>query len=530
MAGIMKDDASSSTSSTESSAPITQSGSFENTILGQIIKEQKEVEEARSKSPDDTTKPSTGSDTKTEASEKSQVSTETQPKGVASKIPPRVASRSSFRDLSRMGAKSIKHYTKLVNKYASMPFDKKTLSNWIASTNSNWNANQVNEVLSVIQNVLCGDHDSWVFDADAIINALDFKLDFLESWNICGRQKMWNPVDTLLKTISNIEKTLDSLKSWDRRFLGNLQNTVNKFIQNLGLPTDLTKCIVEKANMNFNTNARDGLCPGLFNKIRGFLSADICKRSDSGVSAYAKPLEKAAMTPFVSGLVNYDRTTMYTFFTAILSNPKVDKGLVLEILNGCIDDQPSTNVAKLLELIAYLKNVTILQSTMVGTTIGGINQQLQKVDNIEDIILDQVLNANETGTKINTSDILSIKPTSYDLEGISIADSTLILKSMEDDFSDSKDVTKDFENIIKLIKIADKRFIPEKQIPQIADCKTLAYLADKSSKTSYKSITTSTERIDGIDYLKIEDELSLADKVTVIAALNELENQEASGF
>lgn len=446
-----------------------------------------------------------------------------QPKGLTDLLPTNITQFSSLKDITSFFASAIDKFTGNVNRALSVPSlaeMRKTLSN-----DHNMNQNTVNATLGVFEAILCGSDESLDFNLDDLIKALDYKFDFLQSWNICGRQGIKNPVDTILKSVNNIEKNMckltNTLINLDKRLLNNLQHSVKKLIKSLKLPKDLENCMLDNALNNMNIKYRNGITPGLANQLRDALTPSVCKKSDSGVPGYSREIVRASYSPLVSGLQNYDRKTMYAFAGALLGSDEVDNAIMLDVLTSCINGDENKNTLKILELIAFLKIVPYVSTASNSTSLSNITNNIHRVDNSEEIILDSILEATESQTTLDPIKVVTAPKTTIsmaNMEAVSKISYEDILTTMKDDTSASINPEKDLNNTLKLIQIADKTFDPSKHVIKIAECESIGNLAIMSmhSKNVANTIYSQTD-VGGIQYTDVDEELTLDELIGVAA-------------
>lgn len=450
-----------------------------------------------------------------------------QPKGLTDLLPINITQFSSLKDITSFFASAIDKFTGNVNKSLSVPSLadlRKTLSN-----DHNLNQNTVNATLGVFEALLCGSDDSLDFNLDDLLKALDYKFDFLQSWNICGRQGLKNPVDTILKSINNIEKNMcnltNTLMNLDKRLLNNLQKSVKKLIKSLKLPKDLENCMLDNALNNMNIKYRKGITPGMSNQLRDALTPSVCKKSDSGVPGYSREVVRASYTPLVSGLQNYDRKTMYAFTGALLGSKDIDNAIMLDVLTSCIDGNENSNTLKILEMIAFLKIVPYVSTATNSTTLPNLTNNIHRVDNSDEIILDTILTATESETTIDPIKTVAQpqSPASMaNMAAVSEVSYEDILKTMTDDTSTSTNPTKDFNNTLKLIQVVDKSFVPNQNVMKIAKCEPIGNLAMMSMHSkNVSNIIYSTKEVNNVEYINVDEQFEIDEMIGIAAHFEE---------
>lgn len=488
--------------------------------------------------------------------------TDLEPKGLTDLLPSNISMFSSYKDIIASLASSINAITGNINRLLTPPSIQDLRKKF--GDGHNLNQNPVNIALGIFEAAFCGDGEGFDLGLDDLLKSLDYKFDFLKPYNVCGRQKVRNPMDVLIKSVDNMRKDFNTIINLDKRLLKNLQTQVNNFIKKSKLPFDLQNCMLDNALSNMVVNYREGIPPGAMKSLENALNVNVCKKSDKGVSGHSKTLQRTAITPIVSGLPTYDRTSMYAFQAGILNNEEVDNILVMEALVNTIKEEPNPNTIKTLELIAftkivpYVNNISCSQEVVVGggntggtgggsgsvvpgtpstggstttqvqtktnsslsgTSIQKLNETLQSTANASDLILDNIINAHKDGNKIETKDIVNVVPPlpTGTINSSCQVDGNHVLSIMTDDVSTTTNPKKDLENVVELIKIADPSFVPEENISSFSNCSTTSYLARETLKSETKTPRTELTYVDGIEYLKINDDVSLTEKIGSVA-------------
>lgn len=473
------------------------------------IKTEKLVEESKE------SKNSSGSSNSSSSMSISDV----EPSGLTDLLPAGFTQFSNFKDLSKLASKDIKSVYSQIDRNLTL----KNLGDFRAGLNTptNFNANPVNRTLGLFSNLLCGDGQGIDFRLRDIFKALEYEFGFLNN-NLCGRLKLRNPTDAFLNSIDNLRKDYNALINLDKRILKNLQTGVNRFIKNLGLPRNLSKCMLDNALSNMIIKNRQIVPPGALNNLKKSLNPSICKKSDSGVPGYNRTLEKTKVTPILSGLSKYDEETMYAFITAILKDKTISNDIIMEVLVSLVGQKENIDVYKLLILIAYTRVSPLIDTMLQGDDLQSLTNNIHRQPNQGDPILDKILDANDKNTTLEPSSVIVInRPSSKtDMQLALDVDSSFILDIMDNDvLTGSSDPEKDFYRTVNLLKIADARFIPERSILNMGENKTLKNLAVAGSEakpytSSKKENDPEYVEVDGVQYLKVYDTISLMDQVS----------------
>lgn len=461
--------------------------------------------------------------------------TDLEPKGLTDLLPSNISMFSSYKDIISSLASSINAITGNINRLLTPPSIQDLRKKF--GDGHNLNQNPVNIALGIFEAVFCGDGEGFDLGLDDLLKSLDYKFDFLKPYNVCGRQKTRNPMDVLIKSVDNMRKDYNTIINLDKRLLSNLQKQVNNFVKKSKLPFDLQNCMLDNALSNMVINYREGIPPGAIKSLENALNVNVCKKSDKGVSGHSKTLQRTAITPIVSGLPTYDRTSMYAFQAGILNNEEVDNVLVMEALVNTIKEDPNPNMIKTLELIAFTKIVPYVNnisgseetiggttetktiSSLSGTSIQKLNETLQSTTNASDLILDNIINAHKDGNKLETRDVVNVIPPlpTGTINSSCQVNGSHVLSIMSDDVSTTTNPKRDLNNVVELIKIADPSFVPEDNISSFSNCSTTSYLARETLKSETKRPRTEIAQVDGIDYLKINDDITLTEKIGAVS-------------
>lgn len=457
-----------------------------------------------------------------------------EPEGLTDLLPSGFSQFSNFKDLMNVLSQDVKSIYKQINDMLTPP----SLSDLVNGLNSplNRNANPVNSTLGIFHAVLCGDGKGIDFHLRDLINALAYDFGFL-NWNICGRQQVRNPVDVMLNSVDNMRKDYNALVNLGPRTLKNLQKGVNSFIKNLGLPKSLEACMLDNALSNLKVQNLEGIPPGALDNLRKALSPDICKRSNDGVPGYSRTVEKTKVKPLVTGLVNYNEETMYAFQGSILASNQVSNDVVMEVLSDSIKAKDSDKLLKTLQLIAFTK-ITVVQDygflstsstgvdgvetyTAKSTSIATTTYNAHKVRNGKEVILDEIIQCNESDVTCSPLSVVSKARTvsQSDMKLALDVNANVVLTHMKDDLvSETKDPEHKFNQVVQLLKIADPKFRPEEASLNIGENESIRALAEEAGKRStYKSTKQQQnqdyEIVDGIKYIKVYNDISLMDQV-----------------
>lgn len=427
------------------------------------------------------------------------------PKGELAKNGAESVKNSSFSEAKAQLVQSINEAKSTVNKKLNGLTPEKLVTAMGGGPNKNTIA--VNKALGVFKTVLCWDGNI-DFSLQDLINALNFKFDFLKTWSICGRQGIQNPLDNLLRSISRLENELNQLKNLDKRLLNNLKSAVNGMIKNLGLPQNLVDCMLNNSFLQTAEQYRGKSSLDALRKVAHFLNPDICKKSDEGIPAEVKEVKKIAMTPFVSGIASYPRETMYASLISLITSEKIDSTLVIAALAESYVDAENPNTVKLLEMMAIIKAMQLSTGTNSSGSIGGVNNILINSTGSADSILDTAISSVESDTKLDKNAMLShVDNDSYFYVPELRPD--IILSNMADDYSDSADPAGDLDRIKKLLAIAMESFKPENNIGYLSQSSTIGTLLEYTVPNTKKDfeITNRQEMVNQVrvDYLEIDN-------------------------
>lgn len=438
------------------------------------------------------------------------------PKSMVQNLPQPVGDYSSFKDVTKAVQQTTSSIKGQVNDALSMP-NIDVINNKLSGAAGEYNLNQniVNSVLGVTKSILCGSGDAFMFDLSALLRALDYDFDFLRTWNICGRSKARNPIDTILKSIDNLEKQGKLLADIGPRFIRNLQAATKDFLRNANLPRSLENCLTDKAFLSGSSNIGDGISLGRLKDLIKDNSPAICRKSDAGVRTDNYIVRKTAVTPIVNNITTFDKQSMYSFAAGIMENQAIEKEILLEILTERFTGKKNSNTVNTLELIAFVKIAEYIQDDEIATSITSINKELHNLPGSENIILDKILQANQDQTLLVPSDVTNVKNDYHkDFIGASNVSAVDILETLGDDLTQSTNPVQDFNKVVTLISIADKTFKPEENIENITTCDSLSSLATlglstiKPNKIVDKIITEQEkvgETTKDINYLQVED-------------------------
>lgn len=441
-----------------------------------------------------------------------------EPEGLTDLLPSSFSQFSNFKDIMNILAKDVKSLYAQINNTLKIP----SLGDFENGLNNtlNRNSNPINQTLGIFHAALCGDSDGIDFHLRDLINALDYDFGFL-NWNICGRQKLRNPVDVIFNSVDNLRKDYNALANLGPRIMKNLQTGVNNFIKGMGLPKNLEACMLDNALSKMKIEKATGIPPGALKNLKDALNPDICKRSNSGVPGYTRTTEKAKVTPLVTGLVNYNETTMYAFHGSVLNTDQVTNDIVMEVLCESIKEKDSTTLFKTLQLIAFTKAVSVGSARVTGDNVMSLTYNLHQSPGATDSILDSIITANQDETKLDPIKTVSKKRTSNsaDMNLALNVNASTVLKHMKDDLvTTAKDPEKKFYQAVNLLKIADPKFTPEEFTLNLSECESIRDLAIQGGLSSTytsnkKPLEKDTEEIDGVTYIKVRNDITLMDQV-----------------
>lgn len=462
-------------------------------------------------------------------------SVDKEPAGLISKLPTSITQFSSFKELSLFAAGKINQLKSTINSALTIPNLDDLINMTSKYSNNNLNALIVNRTLGIFKAALCGDGRGIDLGLDQLLRALDYKFDFLRDYNVCGRQQVRNPLDVILKSKNQVRDFYNGIINIDKKLLNNFLQASNTFVNRNKLPIELQNCTAYKSLQEYANDLRNGLSTGWLSSLQSSYNNKICSSSDKGFTSTTKTMNKAIATPFISGMVEYDKETMYSSMTGILNNSDLDRDVILDILGGTLTDKDkSNNTIKTLELVAYTKVVgskdksdSKVITTSEGSSIQDINNKLQGNGQNSEYILDNILNAHEEKKELTTKEVTTINKVNtekYDMLLTGNFNALDIICNLKDDVSEVTDSNKEFNNIVKLLEIADPKFKSDKSIDILSLSDTIKKLAVEGSKSNKKNFTTSLEKDDdNNDIYVIDNDLNTIDYVNIMNGLNNTE-------
>ncbi len=440
--------------------------------------------------------------------------------GLVSNLPPSAAQSSSYGELSDFvaasnnamgkGGAKITELKSKVTSYLSMPSKEKLLS-MLKNKFPNLNINAVSKGLGIFQSAFCGDSNSLIYGLRDLIDSLNYGFDFISTWNICGRQRLRNPLEVYFKTKRDLEYSINQGKNIHNRLYLNLNAAAKSFITRNGLPQDLQNCMQHKTLEEAAKALRDRITLQEWKDLINLFNQEICAKSQAGIGGNSNTINKLAATPFISGLCKYDTKTMYASALSIFNNPNsgVDKISIVEILiTSLLDPKNKKDAIKNLDLIKLIVTIDTDTSVVKPSSISpnNLNSYLQgsnkdKVDTIRRNIHDGV------------TDVLDMLDTPYeknnierDLDILLTLDVCLILKNLEEDVKDCKDPEFEFRRITNMLYTTNRFFKEEESIDMLASSKTMSDLATRYVEGRSPSSFFKIEEIDDVQYHVVQDD------------------------
>lgn len=386
----------------------------------------------------------------------------------------------------------------------------------------NLNTAPINKTLGVAKKILCWDGNI-DFSLQELIDALDIKFNFMLTWSICQRQGAVNPIDNLLRSVSRLENEINQLKNIDKRILNNLKQGIKGFIKKSGLPKQLQDCML---NNSFLQNAEQYRGRTSLNSIKNLLNVlnvDICKKSDEGIPTQVDTLTQTAMAPFVSGLAEYPKETMYAAIITLITTEGIDPKLVEAALLSSYQDKENTNTIKLLEMMAIIQATQKATKINKTNTIGSVNSLLANTNGSTSALLDNALQAIDEERELSKDELLSMDMDRFNY--VPTIDPNILLKNMADDLTGTTDILREFENLKKLLSICLSGFDPNDYVYSMSKSSSIIYLVNNIIPNTKKDklITNAQENIESteVKYLDLTSESN--DAFTNAYLLNQVE-------
>lgn len=446
-------------------------------------------------------------------------SSDKEPGGLLANLPSSVVQFSSFKELNQFAAGKINNLKDNINVALKIPNVDDLLK--MTENSTSLNGQIINKALGIFKSTLCGDGLGIDFGLDKLLAALDFRFEFLRDYNVCGRQQLRNPLDVLLKMENQIVSFTNGIKNIDKRLVKNFLNATNQFVRRNKLPIDLQNCTGYKAMQDFANDYRKGFSPNVVNQLKQLLNHSICSSSERGIAPTPKVVQKAAATPILTNMPKFDANTMYSTMTTILDNSDLPRDILLDILStNVVKKENSKNMIKTLELIAYTKVVGPLnKETSVKEDIISKNQFLNDHKGSNEILLDNILRAHDNQQQIKTSEVLVLDTASRetsDMKLVGQMDARDIICNLKDETEGSQNPERDFNNLVKLIEIADPKFNSKKSVDVLSLSQSVKTLGTQASLNTKKDFTTRVVEEDGIRVYEVESSLNTMDYVNIM--------------
>lgn len=393
------------------------------------------------------------------------------------------------------------------------------------------NSHAAEGALGIMSNIACGDGLTGIdFKVHELARAMDLEIDKMSTYNACGRKVTKNPIEGLIKSISRLEAGLEELINLPGKMFNDLIDKVIGTIDKLGLPEDLSNCLGTKALNQLKVGHINSPL-GLKDKLNKAYNTQICSSSKTGIKTNSEIMNKAIATPIVSSAVSFDEKTMLSFATAMIESDAIDNKILADSLTSTITDKPNSNVVNTLIFLAFIKASKEKDDVVITSNINSINSNIHSNNSSDEIIVDKIIELNESGEKMNALDIVStgVKKDETDTEVSTNIKAEDVLSTMCDDYSDSLDAESDYDKILKLISLLDSNFDPNDLIYKLylnSTISTLAKLLIKS-RNYVDNETSVTERIfledtyADVVLRKVNDEFDVKDKVAILSMLNE---------
>ena len=221
-------------------------------------------------------------------------------------------------------------------------------------------SNTINGELSLFQNVACTNIDPLDIRLGNYFSSLSNALNFRINSNMCNGCVGANPIGSILKSITNgdgLSSVIPGLKS--DILDGYFNNKVNSIVNQLGIPSDISRCMLEGSSSRFNRSNYGG-----YGSLRSRLDlAAMVRGSVCGTT----PISKSSMLGSNNTLNTYVASTMvdklsrynYEAGAGILIKAIENGSLSREdVLNGLVDsiNNDRHNILKKLQILDIVAN------------------------------------------------------------------------------------------------------------------------------------------------------------------------------
>lgn len=429
-------------------------------------------------------------------------------------------------DAFGIAATKVSDFKSKVNDFLSMP-TREEMMNKLKNKFPNLNMKKVAKALSIFDTIFCGDSNSLLYGLKNLIGTLDFDFGFLATWNICGRKRLRNPLEIYTKTLQDIEDMVNYIGNTLPRLWGSLKNAVEGFILRNGLPSDLVKCLHNKAvddavkKLSFNVSLEEA------KKLADFFNGKICSKSEKGLAGdNNKTVNKIVATPFITGMADYDDksrlSTSLTFFEKE-SNLNISDHFQI-LAPNLLDESKKDKVVATLEVLAVALNKKPVEESFIPEVpnlgdMQGLHNYIQnaskeQIQEIKDKIINGAVDE-EDGNLLCPPDADN---SSYDMMALQTLDICLILKNMEDDRTGVPNPVTEFVNILNMLYNVNRNFSAADSIDMLSTSKTLKDLAKKIvSSASPNTSVVRTVILDEIEYHQVPLDESISTDVYLMS-------------
>ena len=388
---------------------------------------------------------------------------------------------------NKMGewAAKLEDYKSKANDFLSMPSPERML-HLLGEKFPNLNMKAVARGMSIFNTIFCGDSNSLLYGLVDLIKALDFNFAFLNTWNICGRKRLRNPLEIYTKTMEDIETATNHILDTPGRLFRNLQTACTNFINRNGLPSDLANCIKNKAVDDAVKKIKFQISLEGIKDLNKFFNFKVCSKSEQGFVGDNKVVDRIAASPFIKGLGDYDDKNRLAASLGIFYKPdsNLDQSDYLEILlPNLFDDNKKDKVVNNLEVImaALSKPVeptyTLPNNNNLNNLHGYIHgASKEQIENIKQSLIDGVGQGLSVGETLSGEVDDSVAST---IKGLLTVDVCLLFKNMEDDKSEVSNPEQEFINIVNMVYVVNNNFDPYESIDMLSSSKTLSDLAKR---------------------------------------------------